>query len=598
MAYIYRGKNGDKYRIEDIDTGEIIEARQGTGGIFVGSDEAQYNGEEILGFPNDIPTTGSQIGASAGAATNLSANTSDDSLYNQSDVRQSRKYEPNKTEDDDTVISEGEAVRSKFNKWTLVNVKTHPEAGGRDDKSANVDAYQKGAVDSSIINPTAKTIVNKTRERGDVSLGYQYSIWDFAPCEHYGMISNNYMVTLRRFPYPAPDDIIAPKQFDSSGELIETQQPDLAKAITWMSPHLENDLSEIMGFSVGLNWKDVESEVQTAQGRSSEGMAGTFTNSTVGGLIRGGQNGMSATEVRRMQEKGAGWDPLSETFPNAVFGPLNVIKDMKVRDKGLNFEQDFTLNFHYDLKGFKNTSPKVAFLDVLSNMLMLTYNNAPFWGGAVRYTSNGIPGKPLGDYSKMRNGDYEGFLKSIGKDMGMDFNASVEENTQGALNKFKSMGSQILNGELGDSQAFKNVFGGALSGLVGGQQGMDVIQSMITGDPTGQWHLTIGNPLQPTMMIGNLALENADFSLMPPLGHEDFPTKLKVTVTLKHGRPRDKGEIESMFNAGKGRIYLQPEDGENPQDNLVNASAYGEEAKETIKNSTAAIQRTSNMADG
>lgn len=595
MPYIYRGSNGNTHSLENIDSGEIEEVNSGNISLENESGNATYLGDEVLGFPKDILSDGGN--PSNTGRTSLGSIESGDGLYTKDKVQQARKYEPNKTEDDDTVISEGEAVRSNFNKWTLLKFKNHPDYGGRDDKSANVQAYQKGITNEQILNPTARTIINATEDQSTVSLGYQYSIWDFAPCEHYGMISNNYMITLRRFPYPSPDDIISPKKFNASGELIESQQPDLAKAITWMSPHLENDLSEVMGFSVGLNWKDVESEMQTAQGRNSEGAAGAFTNSTVGGLIRGGQNGKSASEIARIQEKGAGWDPLSETFPNAVFGPLNVIKKMLVRDQGINFEQEFTLNFHYDLKGFKNTSPKVAFVDVLSNMLMLTYNNAPFWGGAVRYTSNGIPGKPLGDYSKMRNGDYEGFLQSIGDDLGMDF-SSAKDAAGDAVQGMKNMGSKILSGEMADSQAFQNLFGGALQGMVGGNQGMDVIQSFITGDPTGQWHLTIGNPLNPTMMIGNLALQDAEFNLEGPLGQEDFPTKLKVTITLKHGRPRDKGEIESMFNAGKGRIYLQPEGGENPQDNLVNTSAYGEKAKQKIKNSTAAMQRQSNIADG
>ena len=29
----------------------------------------------------------------------------------------------------------------------------------------------------------------------------------------------------------------------------------------------------------------------------------------------------------------------------------------------------------------------------------------------------------------------------------------------------------------------------------------------------------------------------------------------KFEIDLKHGKPRDKGDIENMFNAGQGRIY-------------------------------------------
>jgi len=96
--------------------------------------------------------------------------------------------------------------------------------------------------------------------------------------------------------------------------------------------------------------------------------------------------------------------------------------------------------------------------------------------------------------------------------------------------------------------------------LFGGPQGGQVAQAFLTGESTGQWHLTVGNPLNPIAVIGNLGCTKADFSFEGPLGYEDFPTILKVVVELQPNRPRDKADIESMFNAGKGRLYL-PEQG-------------------------------------
>ena len=39
------------------------------------------------------------------------------------------------------------------------------------------------------------------------------------------------------------------------------------------------------------------------------------------------------------------------------------------------------------------------------------------------------------------------------------------------------------------------------------------------------------------------------------LGYDDFPTEVNFSVDLEHARPRDNAFIETMFNAGKGRIY-------------------------------------------
>jgi hypothetical protein len=81
-----------------------------------------------------------------------------------------------------------------------------------------------------------------------------------------------------------------------------------------------------------------------------------------------------------------------------------------------------------------------------------------------------------------------------------------------------------------------------------------------------------------------------------PLTLEGFPTKIVLTVKLKPSRPRDKAEIESMFNAGRGRLYLQPElDGARDINEVYDVSAYGNKDKGGSKSLKA---RISNFAAG
>jgi hypothetical protein len=126
----------------------------------------------------------------------------------------------------------------------------------------------------------------------------------------------------------------------------------------------------------------------------------------------------------------------------------------------------------------------------------------------------------------------------------------------------------------GDSKILNNVLGGAMMDLLGGPQGGEVAKAFLTGDPTGNWHLTIGNPLNPIAVIGNLICTDTEFSFDGPLGYEDFPSKLDVTIKLKPGRPRDKADIESMFNAGRGRLYIA-EDGALDPSVSYDVDAYG-----------------------
>ena len=55
---------------------------------------------------------------------------------------------------------------------------------------------------------------------------------------------------------------------------------------------------------------------------------------------------------------------------------------------------------------------------------------------------------------------------------------------------------------------------------------------------------------------GNLILEGTEIQFDGPLDKDDFPTKLKVTCSLKPARPRDRDDIQMMFVPNNGeRLY-------------------------------------------
>jgi hypothetical protein len=98
--------------------------------------------------------------------------------------------------------------------------------------------------------------------------------------------------------------------------------------------------------------------------------------------------------------------------------------------------------------------------------------------------------------------------------------------------------------------------------------------SFLTGAPIGEWHLVIGNPCNPIAMIGNLICDGVKIEFSDSLGPDDFPTSLKATFTLKHGRDRERGEIESIFNRGDGRLYQSTRE--------TSASAQSSNAIQTV----------------
>lgn len=461
---------------------------------------------------------------------------------------------PGQANTTDTIPGKQNVPFSLFNHWSLMNYTGGPLESFSDYTHYNnplnttlSDAYR---------NPTATYIINQLNEKKNP--GYQYSFADFALAKHYGHISNNYMVTLRRFPMPVEDNIINPKIIGPTGETIDNAMADLARAVTWMSDATENKLSDILKFDVSTTWEEVKSKIQEIGANQDDSkFGGMLKGNAFASAAIGAANGMNAVETRNARD---GYDNTKGTYPNHVFGPINVIDKVMVRQAGLNFTGDMELSFHYSLRQLEGVSPKVAFLDLFANLLVLTYNNGNFWGGSSRYIGgSGAFNKPFGDFEKLKSGDFAGFLGSVGGDILGTAADTIKDITQNGLS---------------GSKLGKNLIGGGLMDMFGTPQGSEALNAFLTGDPTGQYHVTIGNPLNPIAVVGNLYCEKADFQFGGELSYEGFPTELTVKVSLKPARPRDKADIERMFNGGKERMYLTPENGVDTNAN-TNNSAYG-----------------------
>ena len=105
------------------------------------------------------------------------------------------------------------------------------------------------------------------------------------------------------------------------------------------------------------------------------------------------------------------------------------------------------------------------------------------------------------------------------------------------------------------------------------------IKSFLDCRAVGEWHLTVGNPLNPIAVFGNLCLGKTTIKFSETLGADDFPTEVTFEVNLTHGRPRAKQDIESMFNLGAGDMSFTA----LPQPSSA-FNSYGERNSTTINN--------------
>jgi hypothetical protein len=409
-------------------------------------------------------------------------------------------------------------------------------------------------------NPTISSLV----EDAKLADKTPYFYTDFLYCKYVGKIPNNQLITLRRYPAPTFDNLAIPGQIKGNpssyyDEKTKTRRTiadndldeqkefyPIAQAVTWFGEETGNKLSELLSFTVNMNWKSVEAEVNTAAGNEQ----GSEDSPAKGvaqflGILTGQVNTPFSTQ-------NAQYDPYNGgPYSHRVYGPVNVISKTYKRDRGLDFKQSISLNFEYSLKSIGNINPKAAMLDLISNLLALTYNNAAFWGGANRY----FPNKPtypfLGGKDGM-NAWYRGepvqFAESVGKQVSSamsslgDALAALTADPIGELKKLATGAAKLGMIEMGKGRAPSIV----------------ALKSLLTGEPIGEWHMVVGNPRKPIAQIGNLICTESKFQFNDIIGADNFPTELKVTITVEHGRPRDAGDIQSMFNDGQGRIYYPP----------------------------------------
>ncbi len=451
--------------------------------------------------------------------------------------------------------------KSWYDNW---GVKTTNGDGDVETQTFGVVTTAKRPTTSAIINWAAENSVKKVKNgAGGNKRPYKYK--DFVFCKYWNKIPNNYQITLRRFQYPVFDNLEFPGEngsvLDSSITPQEYYTP-FAQAITFMGDGPGNALSDMLKYNVALPYKDAESKVHQVDQQSPGADAGPAPGlAKVLGVLTG------EADFNTISNNGAKPpDPYQNgPYMNRVLGPINVIKGTKQREAGLNFTQSFSLKFHYVARPIGGVNTKAAMLDIMANMLALTYAEGAFWGGAHRFTG-GSPAYPfLGGKAGMNalySGDIAGFTDALTTQM-----------TKAAENV-----GEIFNSLLSDPiEGLKKLAAGGLKmglakSLAGKKQQLRGLPALLTGNPVGEWHLTVGNPFNPLMEVGNLICTGCDFEFGKELGPDDFPLELICTVKLEHGMKRDKAAIESMFNRGKGKIYHLPDDFQFPGRSTIDAA--------------------------
>ena len=445
-------------------------------------------------------------------------------------------------------------------------------------------------------NPTAFNIVNATTIGGayldpqSPYIGQPYNPKDFIFCKDYGSIPNNRMITLRRFPTPVFDNLKVPLSAQypvvgANGGIDEEHftgfsKKDMARnqinipicqAITYFGEGTGNNINDIIGIESGLNWTQRRQEKMANYTKNDPGFYNGFGSvfnallntdinqaiqgvNTVGGAVLEPKN-IEKVYARNLYDSlREGNNPLSQR----IFVDINTVNDMWVRSVGVTGKSNsFNVTFKYDLTSVSDINSKMLFMDLLTNLLALGTDYGKFLTPQILERPNtmgfSFPGGPKG-YKEYITDPVRWIADLIQKSHSDAVTAKTKEyqktltGLKNEFEQFKQTGQIDSKGRLYKSltlllteNMLNNIFYEPL---------------MLSGYPTGDWHIVVGNPLNPIAMIGNLICKQVRITFDSQLGPDDFPTGMTAVYELQHARTRHRGEYESMFNRGHGRMYL------------------------------------------
>jgi len=467
--------------------------------------------------------------------------------------------------------------RSLFSKHHLFYLNIYGSKGG------NYPTTEEDIGDNSELFKDIQPIDLIDNPRG----GLIYNANDFLYLKDVRDIPLNRLVTLNKFSYPCSDNIYDPEFH---------QEPPISTMLTFAGKDY-NKLSEITSMEMGMRWKSLKSGMEKMGNQGDDSGFGSGTgfgkNGKGGGVMKNilsvasPQFGKNAIQG----ENRLNIDPTHDT--NKVYGQVDSIESTHIRDVGLDWEQPIKLIFKYKMRSHQGISGKRAFIDLISNILIMTTNDATFWGGS-RYWVGQRPSQMATNLRMMNPSNYRDFLNKGHASM-KGWLGSLSSGS--VLETLKKVATNVLN----------MAFGKLLDSV--GRPSIPFMNSLLTNDPVGNYHIVIGNPLNPIMSVGNLINDGkSKIWFGDELGYEDFPTEIFVEMSFKPSMGRGRAGAEGLFNGG-ARTYWKPKDvykgtnspiggsGQNPAllgdftSNGINGLNWGDFSKEAVLRNSQSVYK-------
>jgi hypothetical protein len=281
------------------------------------------------------------------------------------------------------------------------------------------------------------------------------------------------------------------------------------------------------------------------------------------------------------------------SFNNVPQGDPNVLKTSLMRDiyqQGLETTFNMTVNTEYEQKFINGVDPSKAMLDIIDNLTRFGTSEMSYYLKPDSKMMKNLIKAINSSGNKSNLDNWVAFIKTLFEAFFVGIQATITDLKQ-FFDKPKETPTTTTNGNpsnesttnestTGDSskkpqdelkpietasnllnvgREIYNFFGNTLlAGTINKYRWpIRGSLSLMTGLPSTPWHMTIGNPYHPVISLNNVQVDGVTITPNTEMGFGDMPTRLKVSITLKIGRPLGKQEIDRIFNNNYRRVYTK-----------------------------------------
>lgn len=369
---------------------------------------------------------------------------------------------------------------------------------------------------------------------------------DFAYLRFLGVYPNNRLIVCRKFGAPIGNDLSA------------AGITPVSTILTWRLPG-----EDFFDISFGEEWKEAEASFK----KVLNDIGDQFRAPGIGDGAEGGFGVVPLpgfTEIWQrqiMKELGIVDDTGADIIPS---GNPNLIKEAKMRTtigddeagSGLNCNISVKVVAEYEQKFIGGLDPTKAFYDIIGNIAKFGTQNSVFYlngGGKAAQKTKEFLAKlktdTRGAITDLIKGVVESLkalkdkiLKALGldkkEDDGEDEEKDPAEESSSMFDKFIDV---LLSAVAGIVKKFETRILGIINAL--------------TGQPSGNYHVTIGNPKRPLFCSGDMIVKEVSLKFGETLAFNDLPSRITADFTMTNARPIGLQEIMARFAQGQGRSY-------------------------------------------